>query len=418
MLRAWPDMRGNSSSLALVLTNRPLALVWIGQTISKVGNGAYLVVLGWTVYKVTGSAAAMGLVMAANTVPQLALVLYGGVLADKFSRRKVVLIADSVSALVTCALAAGAALDRLTAGWLVLAAVLLGAAGAFYGPAYRSIVPDVVEPDKYGAANGLLQASANVAQIAGPALAGGIFAIGGATAGFGFDAATFAVAAACMVFTRFPAAAVRYTGTVWNGILEGARFAGQQGWMRSMLGLALSLNTFAMAPFVVLLPSVVRSIHESPELLSGAIALELAAAAVASWLVGRVSGEAAYHWMGLLAAMLGAGVAILGLGSSAATVLVAAALVGIGLGFEVAESTLILSRTPAGLVSRVFSLDIVLSFAVLPLAYVIVGVLARAAGARAVLIAGGTVVVAIGLAAAFLAYASQGQPAQVSDVDR
>jgi predicted MFS family arabinose efflux permease len=404
-----PDVRAKISLFSLVSENQALALTWIGQTVSKVGNGVNLVVLGWTVYQLTGSPAIMGLVMAANALPQLIFALYGGVLADRFSRRKVVLVADSASGVTTCALAIGAVLSMLTGGWLILAAAILGGAGAIYGPAYRSIVSDLVEPENYGRANGLLQASASTAQIVGPGIAGGIFAFGGAAAGFGFDTATFAIAVGCMMFTRLPMATVRYAGTVWNGVSEGLGFACRQRWMRSALALALSLNAFAMAPFVILLPSIVKSIHESSALLSSAVAVELGAAAIVSVLLGRVQSDGAYRSLGLLAAVLGAGVLILGVSTSALTVLLATALVGIGLGFEVVESTLILSRTPADLVSRVFSVDIMLSFAVLPLAYVTVGVLARAAYGRTVLTAGGAVVVAIGLTATFLARISQDQ---------
>src|SRR5712691_2118338 len=88
---------GRTASYAAVLRNRDFVLVWFGQTVSEVGNGAYQVALGWTVYAVTRSTTDLGIVLAANAIPQVLLFMFGGVLGDRLPRRTVILAADATA---------------------------------------------------------------------------------------------------------------------------------------------------------------------------------------------------------------------------------------------------------------------------------------------------------------------------------
>src|SRR5215469_378968 len=71
---------------ARALRHRPFALLWLGQTISALGDGAYYVALAWLILLTTGSATALGVVVIANAIPRLVFLLIGGVAADRFSR--------------------------------------------------------------------------------------------------------------------------------------------------------------------------------------------------------------------------------------------------------------------------------------------------------------------------------------------
>ncbi|MCX4784184.1 MFS transporter [Streptomyces sp. NBC_01264] len=117
-----------------LFAQRNFVVFWLGQTVSKVGNGAYQVALGWTVYQLTGSAAAMGLVLALNVLPQVVFALIGGTVADRLSRRMVIILSDSAAALGIGLLAVLSAAGLLSLPVLMAAAVLLGTISAFYGP--------------------------------------------------------------------------------------------------------------------------------------------------------------------------------------------------------------------------------------------------------------------------------------------
>jgi MFS family permease len=90
---------------ARALHSRPFALLWLGQTISTLGDGAYLTALAWQVLILTGSGAAMGVVLIATAVPRVVFLLLGGVIADRLPRRLVMLWADAGRAVAVGAIA-------------------------------------------------------------------------------------------------------------------------------------------------------------------------------------------------------------------------------------------------------------------------------------------------------------------------
>jgi MFS transporter, DHA3 family, tetracycline resistance protein len=397
-----PRRKPRRSPLSQVFGSRSFTLIFTGQMISKFGNGVYLVALGWTVYHVTRSAADMGIVLAVGAVPQLLLVVFGGVLGDRLPRRAIILVSDFISALATGALAASAAFYHLSFSDLIVASAVLGAASALYSPAYRAIVSDAVDEEYYAAANGVIQAGTNVAQIIGPGVAGVIYAFGGAAVAFGLDAATFLVAVVVMIFTSLPERRVSYRGTLWADIREGFSFLYRTQWLRIMTGLALIANAFCLAPFFVLLPLVVERTGGGSRALGLTVALEVGATGLTSlWLGRQRRMRRPGVKLSILGVCLGFGVLIVGISNLLAVVITGSVLIGIGFGFDVVETTLIQVRVPRSLLSRVFSVEILSSFAVLPVGYIVAGGLEKAIGITALLAGGGLVLVGASFAAIF-----------------
>ncbi len=125
------------------LRSRPFALLWVGQSISILGDGVSGIALVWLVLLLTGSATAMGLVIAVQIIPTVALLLIGGVIADRFPRRLVMLWSDGGRALVTF-LIVGLGWFRLLYLWHLLALVLIfGIVDSFFSPAYNAIMPQL-----------------------------------------------------------------------------------------------------------------------------------------------------------------------------------------------------------------------------------------------------------------------------------
>ncbi len=393
---------GRTASYAAVLRNRDFVLVWFGQTVSEVGNGAYQVALGWTVYAVTRSTTDLGIVLAANAIPQVLLFMFGGVLGDRLPRRTVILAADATAGAITTALALMAAVSGLTFGVLLTSSALMGVTGAIYDPAYGAIVPDVLPPDQVLRGNALLSASGNLARVCGPLIGGTLYALGGASLAFGLDAASFAVSTVCMTVMAVPSARAVYEGTVLGDIAEGVGFAARTRWLQLVIAIGLVANVFCVAPLFVLLPAIVRHAHGGPGSLGLATATQMGLTMAAALLIPRIPriGQSGVG-LTMLSGVLALGVITVGLSRSLAVLLIGMGVIGIGFGFNVVESTIVQSLVPRTLLSRVYSLMLAVSFALLPVGYAVSGVLAQKVGVMAVMCFGGACLAVVVLCAAF-----------------
>jgi MFS family permease len=390
-LAAW----GGRPSLALARQGDFL-LFWAGQSISMVGNGMYQVGLAWAVYQLTGSTADMGIVLAANAVPWLALALFGGALADRLSRRTVVLAADGAAGLVTWGLAVMSARHDLSLPVLAAAAVLLGIVTAFYRPAYSAMNSDLIPRQHFRAANALLSISGNAARILGPAIGGLAYSLGGASLVFGLDAFSFSVAVAAMLATKTrPPTASPAQHKMLGDLMTGLRYTLTTRWLAFILTISMIANFACLAPYFVLLPDLVRNHHDGVNLLGLLTSAEVLASIAGALILGRLRGIRASPALLFLASVIGLGTMMLGLlGNHQAALFTGAALVGAGLSFDVIENTVIQIQVPAELLSRVYSVNMVASFALLPLGDAAAGFLARWAGSSPVLAGGGAILIA------------------------
>jgi predicted MFS family arabinose efflux permease len=383
------------SSLGL-LRRRDFAWFWAGQSISKVGNGIYQIGLAWSVYQLTGSTADMGIVLSANCLPEISLALVGGTLADRLPRRTVLLAADSVAGLVTGSVAVASAQHDLSMPLLVAAAILLGAVTAFFRPAYSAMNSDLIPQDDYRAANALLSVSGNVARVLGPAIGGLAYGIGGTSLAFGLDAASFAVAAGAMLVTRTRCRpGRRKQESMIREVRAGLRYAVTTRWLLLILAISMIANLLCLAPFFVLLPELLRIHHHGASTLGVLTSVEVLAGLAVAMVIGRLRSIEAGPALLLLASAIGAGTIILGLmADQLAALFLGVSLVGAGLSFDIIENTIIQELVPAELLSRVYGVNMVVSFALLPLGYAAAGFLARWAGSSWVLACGGAILIA------------------------
>ena len=144
---------------ARALHSRSFALLWTGQTISALGDGAFVTALSWQALQLTGSAMAMGLVVLAQTFPMVLLLLFGGVVADRFPRQQVMLWSDASRAVAVLLIAVLGMTHLLQLWHLVLLALFFGIVRGFFSPAYQSIIPQVVDKGDLSSANSLTELS-------------------------------------------------------------------------------------------------------------------------------------------------------------------------------------------------------------------------------------------------------------------
>src|SRR5947209_7497517 len=121
--------------------SRDFRLLWGGQTISFVGDAAFLVALGWRVTDLTGKASSLGFVLALESLAMLATLLWGGVLADRYPRKTLMILSDVARAVVMATFCALDATGRLSLSSIFVLAVLFGLADGFFQPAFGGIVP-------------------------------------------------------------------------------------------------------------------------------------------------------------------------------------------------------------------------------------------------------------------------------------
>ena len=271
---------------------RDFRLLWTGASISLIGDGIFLVALAWQVYTLSGAPAALAVVSIAMSLPQALLVLFGGVVSDRFERRRIMIASDTLRGLAIGAIGTLAVMHALALWHLIVLGAIYGVGSAFFLPSFDATVPDIVPPELLAEANALDQFVRPTAlRLAGPALGGVV--VGAASAGGAFllDAMTFAVSAAA-VLRMSPRPRVATPGyDVAAGLRElkeGYRFVRSQVWLwGTLLSASLAYLLFT-GPADVLVPFVVKNtMHGSPELLGAVFAVGGAGAVTAALVVGQ-----------------------------------------------------------------------------------------------------------------------------------
>ena len=185
------------------LRERQFRLLWLGQATSTLGDGLVPVALAFAVIEsLDRGPTALGIVLAAQSLPLVVFVLAGGVWADRLPRQMVMLVSDSVRGLVQATLAVLLLTETAEVWQLALLMAIYGTAQAFFQPAATGLVPATISPQRLQQANALLGLSRSLAFVVGPAVAGVIAATTNPGIVFAFDAVTFAVSATSLALLR------------------------------------------------------------------------------------------------------------------------------------------------------------------------------------------------------------------------
>ena len=172
---------------ARALQSPSFALLWTGQAISSLGDGAFNTAVAWQVLLLTGSATIMGLVVLAQTLPMLLFLLIGGVAADRFHRQRVMFWSDSSRAIAILGIALLGATHLLQIWHLVLLSLYLGTVRGFFSPAYTALIPNLVEKEELASANALTELSSQLYTLLGPLLGAGCITLACPAVAFAFD---------------------------------------------------------------------------------------------------------------------------------------------------------------------------------------------------------------------------------------
>ena len=393
-------------ALFRALSHRSFALLWGGQTVSRLGDSLYLIALAWWVLEETGSAAAMGTVLIFSTVPELLLLLVGGVAVDRFSRVHLMLASDLLRGAVVGIVAVLAASDLLVLWHLLVASALFGVVRAFFYPAYMAVVPDVLPSAVLPSANALRSISLQLAGIVGPAIGGFVVAQGGTAVAFGLDALSFVVSAACVAgVARLPA--LRTPAPSDAGALhelrEGFRTVLAAPWLWITITIAGVSNLTLAGPLEAALPLLVREeLGAGVRVYALLNSLSAAGAIVAAVWLGRVGrlrrrGPLTYGaWLVLAVMAVALGLPITIVGAAVAMFVLGAAETTLGLVWTNTLQELV----PGERLGRVASIDALGSYALLPVGFGLAGITADRFGPAPVFVVGGALgaaIIALGL---------------------
>ncbi|MGH3250679.1 MAG: MFS transporter [Trebonia sp.] len=382
------------------LRHRDFALLWSGQTISVAGNGMFMVALPLEVLRITHSPVDLALVVAARLAPWVVLLLVGGTVVDRLSRRAIMLASDMTCGIALAILAVLAIVHGERLPVLIAVSVVMGAASAFFRPASTAIVRDILPAQLLMPANSLSTLSESLAQfLVGPLLGGVLIAAAGATWAFGIDAATFAISAACLAAMRHITGDRAAKESLARGIADGLRYCYSQPWLWwSLLALALR-NLASSVPSTVTGPLMVKdAFHGGAEALGVWVAASGGAAALTSIFAAsrsRPRRPVRTLWTAwIIAAALAAGVGI------APALWMAVILSGLSWGMSSYGNIVWMStmqeRTPATLLGRVSSVDWLFTLALAPLGTIGAGAAIALIGVRATVLIGGLIATATG----------------------
>jgi hypothetical protein len=203
------------------LGNRQFRWFFAGRLVSLIGSSMVWVALTFAILEASGSAGDLGIVLASYTVPLALFQLFGGALADRFSRSAVLVGSHLGSALIQGAMAAMLLTGNYHLAAVAALAALNGSLQAVSGPALVGIVPELVSGPQIQRANALLGGTRNATRIAGPALAGLLVAGAGGGWAIAVDAVAYLVAALCMARLRLPAPVRAAGATMLRDLREG-----------------------------------------------------------------------------------------------------------------------------------------------------------------------------------------------------
>ncbi|MFG1944019.1 MFS transporter [Nonomuraea sp. NPDC048826] len=184
------------------------AFIWTASLLSSVGSSLTAFVLGVWVYQSTGSPTQFALVVLSGMLPGILIGPFAGVVVDRFDRRTVMIVTDSLAAVATAAVAVLIWADALAVWHVALAGAVGGACGVFHLTAYQAMTPLLIPERHLGRANGLMHLATGV-QIAAPVLGATLLAAVGMVGVVAIDLSTFGVAMMALLLIRLPAAVLR-----------------------------------------------------------------------------------------------------------------------------------------------------------------------------------------------------------------
>jgi MFS family permease len=380
------------------LRSRPFRRYFAGQVVSASGTFVQQTAIGWLVLRLTGSATSLGLVLAVGGLPSLVLGPWGGAIADRVDLRKLLVVTQSVFAVLAAVLWVLAESGSATVELLIVINVLGGFVQIVDSPARQAFISRLVPPEDLASAVSLNGVVINTARVVGPALAGVLIVTVGTTPCFAVNAVSYlAVVAALLAIRPLTTGAPAHRRGA--GVRDGLRYARsrQQLWLPLTMMALVGLLAFN---FAVLLPVLAKTTFHGSGGTYGLMATMLSLGSIAGSLgVGFIHHPRRPY---LFTAALAFGVCLAGSAAAPNLTLECGALVLTGaaaFSFVTLASTTLQLHSSAAYRGRIMALWVFVYIGTTPIGSILTGWITAAGGPRTALLVGaGSCLVAAGIA--------------------
>lgn len=371
------------------LRHRNYRLWFQGQLVSMIGTWMQMSAQGFLVFELTKSTAYLGYVGFAAGLPSLLLMLYGGVIADRVARRKLLLLTQSAMMLLAFTLAALTFTGLVQPWHIVLLALLLGTANAFDAPAAQAFVFELVEREDVSNAIALNATLMNMATVVGPTVAGLTYAAFGAAWCFMLNGVSFlGVITALLLMRLAPRALASRTRSALEQVREGLRYTFTQPLLVSLLA-APAVGIVFVATYATLLPAWSVEVLGGNATTNGLLQSARGAGSLVAALMLAAVGHQGRGGRWLTIGMVAYPLLVLVFAGVRTLPLAIIALVGVGWGGIVlftSANTLIQAQVPDAFRGRVMSIYTMLMFVGMPLGALWAGSVAQVIGAPMTLV--------------------------------
>jgi MFS family permease len=396
------------------LFNKNYMRQWGGQSVSLLGSQAFAVAMLFWIKRATGSAALMGLLQMFSGLPVVILGPIGGTIADRYSRRRIIVLSDLVRGIAVLSLAAliffAPEATNLILVWLFVVSLCLSVVAAIFGPAISATIPDLVPSDRVAAANSMGQLSLQLSVFIGQGLGGTLFRLLGAPMLFLIDGVTYLFASINQSFVVIPQT-LPDKSSDWReqfqefkrDIKEGLRYVWHKEGLREAVFVSAFLAFFS-APIIILLPFFVEDVLQVRVDWYGFLLAAYGLGTLLGYLFAgavRFSAKTRSRAMMSLIVLQSLGYGLLGLVQGPATAMGLALLGGFSSGFiTVNITTIVQLTTPGQIRGRVFGLLAAISSSLTPVAMGLAGVVADLVNQniRLIYVSCGVIMVALSLA--------------------
>ncbi len=306
MVRALAQRDANRlPQVVRALRNPNFRLFWSGNFLSNIGTWMQNVAQGWLVLVLTNSPFWLGVVGFAGSIPFLFFTLFGGVIADRVDKRRLLLITQSTMMILAFLLAGLAWFKVITVWEVVVIAFLNGTAMSMNQPSYQALVPRLVQREDLTNAIALNSAQFNMSRILGPSLGGYAMAVFGVAGNFFLNGVSFLAVLWALVRIRYPIEQERRQESMLDSLRAGFGYVRSQPQMRVLIWM-IGVASFLTVPLLTFIPYFARD-----ELHAGESGL--------GWLLacsgaGAVLGAVTVAWQGTIrhrgtvVSLVGAGV--------------------------------------------------------------------------------------------------------------
>jgi MFS family permease len=247
------DMAGRFPAVIRALENRNFRLFWSGNFLSNIGTWMQNVAQGWLVLLLTNSAFWLGVVGFAGSIPFLFVSLFGGVVADRVDKRRLLLVTQSVMMLLAFLLAGLAFFKVITIWEVALIAFLNGVAMSMNAPSYQALVPRLVKREELTNAIALNSAQFNMSRILGPSLGGYAMALIGVAGNFFLNGVSFLAVLWALMRIRYPEEKFSKHESMWASLRGGFAYLHSERQMRVLLWMTAVVSFFGI-PFLTFIP--------------------------------------------------------------------------------------------------------------------------------------------------------------------